>query len=285
MKLIHSLLLIFLASGGYAQFHKTPRSFVIHLLNQKLYDEAILVMQEKLQYATDTRERDSLYLAIGKTFYSLQQIPTSAIWLNQVSNAQPALHAEATLFSAFGSAHMHQYDKATTLLTAVPQGDSSWTRLRDLQLAGLLLLQHRFGDFDALPLASVNTWAITQQQAANLIRYRSQLGTVDRKSPALGAVLSALVPGAGKFYAGRKGNGLYSFLITSLLGAQTYEAYRKDGLNSARFIIYGTLFTSFYIGNVWGSAVAVKMVQTEKRDAIHSQILFDMHIPLRTFFR
>jgi hypothetical protein len=59
---------------------------------------------------------------------------------------------------------------------------------------------------------------------------------------------------------------------------------RKDGVSSPRFIIYGSLFSLFYIGNIWGSALSVKIKRQEFNEKIDEQILFDMHIPLRTLF-
>jgi TM2 domain-containing membrane protein YozV len=97
-------------------------------------------------------------------------------------------------------------------------------------------------------------------------------------------LLSAVVPGAGKVYAGQLGQGVAIFLQNTIFALQAYEGYRKDGPRSARFLIYGGLFTVFYIGNVWGSVLSVQIKRQEMYDKINNQIVFDMHIPLRTIF-
>jgi hypothetical protein len=79
--------------------------------------------------------------------------------------------------------------------------------------------------------------------------------------------------------------GIYSLLISSLLGLQAYEGFQKDGINSVRFILYGSLFSAFYVANIWGSVLSIKMIKNERTEAIHNQILLDLHIPLRTLFR
>jgi hypothetical protein len=97
-------------------------------------------------------------------------------------------------------------------------------------------------------------------------------------------LLSAVVPGAGKVYAGQLGQGVAIFLQNSIFALQAWEGYRKDGPRSARFLIYSGLFTVFYIGNVWGSVLSVQIKRQEMYERINNQILFDMHIPLRTIF-
>ena len=85
-------------------------------------------------------------------------------------------------------------------------------------------------------------------------------------------------------YAGKVGQGIAGLLSTSLFGLQAYEAYRKDGLNSARFIIFGGLFSAFYVANIWGSVFTVKLRRDEFNNAVNKAILVDLHIPLRTIF-
>lgn len=267
-----------------AQFNNTPTGFVRHLLNKKMYEEAIVVLKEKLGHAPTLAAKDSTRLFLGRTYYNLQQLQPSIEHFDAVSRAQSTLHLEATFFSAFNEAYQKNPKAARQKLLAL-NVDGQSQHLKNFELAGISLLEGNLPHFDSLHQTLAKEWPVIQQQQKNLLAYRNELRIAKQKSMLLAGSLSALVPGVGKIYAGRKGNGLYTFLITSLLGAQAYEAYRKDGVKSARFIIYGSLFTSFYIGNIWGSALAVKVVKNERKDAIQSQILFDMHIPLRTIFQ
>lgn len=114
--------------------------------------------------------------------------------------------------------------------------------------------------------------------------YYDKLRGFRHRSPVLAGVYSALVPGLGKWYAGKKKQGIAAFLPVIGLAALTYEAYRKDGVKSARFIGFGTLFTIFYVGDIWGSTLAVKIRRNEFNKEYDNKILFDMHIPLRNFF-
>ncbi len=284
---MRALLFLFVCfpSSVVAQFKNTGHDFVQHLLSHKMYDEALLVLSEKLAHSTTIEARDSMNFFLGKTFYDLQQLPSSIEHLDAVSMAMPSLYNEARFFSAFNESYLKKTDLAQQKLLAFFPTGARWQQLKKFELAGIFLLAGNLASFDSLQRNFTDDWSVVQQQQKNLIVHRNNLNGLKRKSVFLAATLSTIIPGGGKFYAGRKGNGIYSLLITALLGAQTYEAYRKDGLKSGRFIIYGSLFTSFYIGNIWGSALAVKVVRNERRDAIHNQVLFDMHIPMRTIFQ
>lgn len=268
-----------------AQFRDTPNRFVLHLLNNKMYDEAILVLNEKLNYAVSQPQRDSMNFLLGKTYYTLQQLPQSIEKFDLVTDTTASFYAEAKFFSAFNEAYLNKYELAEKKLSSMKSNNLQWNQLKTFEQAGVALLQSKFIRFDSLKNQFTDEWPIISQQQKNFTSYKESLTEINHKSVFVAGALSALLPGAGKFYAGKKGNGIYTLLISSLLGAQAYEAYRKDGIKSVRFIIYGSLFTSFYVGNIWGSALAVKIVRDEKRDAIHHQVLFDMHIPLRTIFQ
>jgi len=79
--------------------------------------------------------------------------------------------------------------------------------------------------------------------------------SVSRKSPILGGFLSAIVPGTGKIYAGRAFDGLLSLLINVSTGYSAYRAYRYG--RELEFYLYSGLFLIFYLGDIYGSYVAV----------------------------
>lgn len=85
-----------------------------------------------------------------------------------------------------------------------------------------------------------------------------------KKSSALAGLYSALIPGMGKVYIGKKRQGFNMFLSNTVLAIQAYESYRKRGIESARFIVFGSAFSFFYISNIVGSIIGTKKL---KRDA------------------
>jgi tetratricopeptide (TPR) repeat protein len=85
-------------------------------------------------------------------------------------------------------------------------------------------------------------------------------------------VLSGILPGLGKIYAGRWGDGFYSFLIVGVLGWQAWHGFRQAGRNSTRGWIYGTLGTIFYLGNIYGSVMAAKIHNQQKEKLLLLQV-------------
>jgi len=115
-------------------------------------------------------------------------------------------------------------------------------------------------------------------------KYNNERMALKFRSPVVAGILSAVIPGLGKVYAGKKKQGLGAFFPVLSSALLTWEAYNRGGLKDARFWIFGTIFTTFYIGNIWGSISAVSIKNQEINRSYENKILFNMHIPLRNFF-
>ena len=104
------------------------------------------------------------------------------------------------------------------------------------------------------------------------------------KNPWLAAGASAIVPGLGKIYAGELGEGVASFLAVAALSAITAENWIKNGATNWKTILFGTAGTIFYLGNIYGSYISVGIHNNFINNELDTAILFNMHIPLRSFF-
>ncbi|MFC1716055.1 tol-pal system YbgF family protein [Candidatus Poribacteria bacterium] len=80
-----------------------------------------------------------------------------------------------------------------------------------------------------------------------------------RKSPILAGLMSTVVPGAGKFYCGQYGDGLYSLFLAGATGLLAWDGFRDDGLHSIRGWVLGSMGAIFYTGNVYGSVIAARV--------------------------
>jgi tetratricopeptide (TPR) repeat protein len=85
------------------------------------------------------------------------------------------------------------------------------------------------------------------------------------KSKMTAGLLSTVIPGMGKIYAGRSNDGLYSFITIGLTAWQAYDGFHENGTHSVKGWIYGTVSSIFYLGNIYGSMVAIK-IYNEKLD-------------------
>ena len=96
------------------------------------------------------------------------------------------------------------------------------------------------------------------------------------KSEVLAGLMSAVIPGTGKVYADRVTDGLYSLFIIGLASWQAFDGFSKDGTRSPKGWIYGSLGTVFYLGNIYGSVVAVKIHNERIEDNFLNKIEIDL---------
>jgi hypothetical protein len=91
--------------------------------------------------------------------------------------------------------------------------------------------------------------------AASLARTR-----LPERGRFLGSALSTLVPGLGQVYAGRPGDGLYSFLIVGTCAAVSYYYWRNPDQDPGRVKlgIFAGLTLLFHAGNVYGANLAAR---------------------------
>ncbi|OGU55888.1 MAG: hypothetical protein A2V66_18190 [Ignavibacteria bacterium RBG_13_36_8] len=77
------------------------------------------------------------------------------------------------------------------------------------------------------------------------------------KSPLTAAVLSAIIPGAGKIYTGNYGDGITAFLLTGILSFLAYDNFKAD--HDFRGWLFTGLAVMFYSGNVYGSVASTQI--------------------------
>lgn len=85
------------------------------------------------------------------------------------------------------------------------------------------------------------------------------------KKPVIGALLSTLVPGLGKLYAGKARSFGTTFIINAAYAAQTIESSYKLGIKNPLSIINLGAFSVFYLSNVYGSYKAILDLKKERK--------------------
>lgn len=225
---------------------------------------------------------DTLDFLRGDVTFSMKKLDEAAHFYSQVPSTSP-FYEKSFFYSVVADAHLGRIAEASALLETYGREDNS--ELASLQRAGLALLE---GDAPAWRQAAAGfsyadyTLAASERTLDAIAAFRFE---TRRRSPALAAAMSAVVPGLGKIYAGRTGEGISSFLYVGILGAITAENWIKAGPTNWKTILFGTAASLFYIGNIYGSYVSVGLYYNDLQNEQDTAILYNIHIPLRSIFR
>ncbi|OQX52096.1 MAG: hypothetical protein B5M53_09390 [Candidatus Cloacimonas sp. 4484_209] len=80
---------------------------------------------------------------------------------------------------------------------------------------------------------------------------------IEKKDILTAAFLSVIVPGTGRFYSGRVGDGFYSFLTVAVPGVISYYYWKKERKTAFRVSLGFSI--AFYIGDIYGSIISAKL--------------------------
>ena len=84
------------------------------------------------------------------------------------------------------------------------------------------------------------------------------------KSPVFAALISALIPGSGRFYAGRKFDGISGLWSFFLYGSTTYKLIENENKILTPIFVGICFYT--YLGEIYGGWRAAKYYQTSLKD-------------------
>lgn len=96
--------------------------------------------------------------------------------------------------------------------------------------------------------------------------------SIKKKSPALAGLMSAIVPGAGRFYAKDWKDGIVSMFFVGTMAFQSYRGFHQSGVKSTRGWIYGGVALGFHLGNIYGSVVSAKGYNKKSHQFIRNKI-------------
>ena len=245
--------------------------FIDYLLGNNLSKDALAWIQHK-----DYAPSDTLDYMKGLTFYTAGKLDLAAAEFEKVPGTSP-YYDKSLLLGAVSYAYTGGYDSGLRLISAYPDSE-----LKSYGQAAFSLLTDDKAGYE---LASKNftytDYSLAEGEKIFGNIYQSRF--VDKqKSPALAAAMSAVLPGAGKWYAGRKDEGIVSLITVGVFAGITAENWIKKGPKDWRTIVFGTLGSLFYIGNIYGSYVSVGIYNDNLRNAQNSTIVFNLHVPVRS---
>jgi TM2 domain-containing membrane protein YozV len=255
--------------------------FVDHLVKAGLFKEALFVLDSA--ECSSVESNDSTDWFRGWSYFSLNNPELSSDYLLKILPASP-FYIKSHFYAAYNYAGTSRPDSAVQILENIELKPGNLRAVRDYQIAGLGLLHGDIPSFIEWYRTPGSYLPELGESSGNLIRLCVEMEDHKVKSRFVAGLLSGIIPGSGKFYAGRKGEGIAAFLSTVSLGLITWENYRKDGLKDFKTLAFGSAFAIVYTANIYGSVISVRISETEYNDKIKNTVLFNLRIPLDRIF-
>jgi hypothetical protein len=257
--------------------------FYHHLKSIGDQAESLFLLQSLINDNSDYVIADSLHVLAGWQYYSMKELSRANSHFLKVSSSSSQFY-KARFFSAYNYSYLSKLDSASFILGNLKPDSPELNELKNFETGGIALLSRNFELFEQCRLNFSGNFFSFSEEEMKLIEYAEKLMSYKPKSPAIAALLSTLFPGAGKVYAGKIGEGISSFLIVSTLGLISYENYRKDGIYNFKTILFSGITSIYYGGNIVGSYYSAIEKNKNFYHVVDQKILFDIHIPLRSFF-
>lgn len=277
-----SFLLILILLSRTSQGQDFDYTFLKYLNDSRQYSTLL----DYSKYLQDEKHisNDTLFFFEGKSYYAEKNHKNAFESLSKVKSSS-VYYSESVFLAFINAIYNESYQKGASMLDSFVPKDTVLSDFKYYQLAALSLLKREISSYEAYKENITSNYYFTEKEQRSLDQIAVDLKEQRNKSVWLAGLYSAILPGAGKFYAGKRGQGIYTFIISSFLALQTWESYHKSGVESPRFIIYGSLFSLFHVANIWSSSLAVKRYNNELNEAINYRIRMDMHIPIRALFK
>ncbi len=258
--------------------------FVTYLIDKSEYKNAIHLMKKiELKTLTHTQS-DSLNYYLGWSYNKNKINDSSALYFGKVSETS-SFYFKSNFYQTLNYIDTKKYEEGTLVLNALKTDtNENYKQLKFFEEAGISLLKKDYTLFDSLSSKFNYAYSPISEEQQELTEYSRQMKKYKKKSPLVAALLSTAIPGLGKIYAGKKGQGLSAFFTCVVFGAIAAENIVKSGYKSPQSIVFESLFSMFYIGNIYGSALSVKLSRNSFFKTKQDEILVTLHFPLHRVF-
>ena len=145
-----------------------------------------------------------------------------------------------------------------------------------IQLLMASVLKNKTEDFDLLFNSEKSKDPILSLIEFDLYVQKVDISRRRKKSGFLAGLMSAVIPGTGKIYAGKPHEALNSFLPVAFNAVQAGEGYYYKKFNSPHFYVFAGIGSVFYASNILGSVRAAKRKNEEFSDKIKTNVEFEL---------
>lgn len=249
-------------SGGQSDLFSIPNrlKFANHLYAEKDYLRAIGEYKEILKSVENDTVRfrfANSFLKIGRYDEAAQNFKTLFVGSKLEDEAKLSYYQSLFFsndYSTFRTNYVGGFYLSQKYLRVIERLNSASYFLQQSSLPNESILIKPFED-------SVQT---------RLIYFSQMIKNPPQKNPTTAALLSVVIPGAGKYYTGELTDGLIAFGVTILSGFLAVNNFQHD--HQFRGWLFTGLTAFFYGGSIYGSAASAKIYNAKLKSDLDKDI-------------
>lgn len=258
--------------------------FIRYLIGNDMKEEALTWAKKDFSSMNyNPNSLDTIDFLKGWAFYSSKILDKASLSFDKVRDSS-SFKSASLFFSSLCSAYSNEFKKAENNLLKNQNLLVAHKELYSFELAGYCLLQRDFVSYEKYQQDFYYNSYVLSEKERTLDSIYYLLENKKVKSPFFAATLSAIIPGAGKIYAGNLGEGISSLITVGSFAGLCAENWVKHGFANWKTLLFGSLASVFYVGNIYGSYFSVKISENEFNNNQNLSILYNIHIPLRSTF-
>jgi TM2 domain-containing membrane protein YozV len=268
----------------YAQFDCSMDLRLLKYLNDsKKVNESLILSSLMLKEQKCNASIDSVLFYRGWAFYQLQQLDSATGYFLSV-RIPDSLYNKARFFAVIISLYKNNPGLSDSIAQTIRLSSHVISDLKNLCLAGISLYQGNINSYREFAKAiNADNYLISNE--FNELAAASRLYEQKRKSPVKAAMFSAILPGSGKWYLGRKGQAITSFLTVGLLAGIASEFVVKNGWKNFYSLSAVSATAIFYGGNIYGSYYLGKQLNKRADEKIKQDIQYYLHVAVRNVYQ
>lgn len=226
-------------------FLDNQKVFIKKLYREKRYFNAISETRRLISYGGDNPEKRRYEYFILGNYYLGEQYKSVIFHLN---NSSKDLNIDEKLLLSRSYIKAGLYNESYNVLKEQKYGKNRKNNYRILlaRIEPLLFMRKNNSALDRVYEAERY---IQTDAYVDLKKHLLKHCDINYRSPVLGGIFSAVVPGAGQVYSGKYLPGLISLLGVAVAGAGTWY-YREKGNRGLTYSM-GFFTLLFYTGNIY----------------------------------
>jgi len=246
-------------------------SFGKQLFEEKEYYRAITEFKRFLFLFPEDQKADNARLLIAKSYYNGKMFEECANYLERCHIGDSGVRLESVFLLGDAYVNMENYKIARDTFKAIIDEDPGST-VADLAFVRIARLHLIKSEWEAAAEAykgvkNDEKMAIVAKEAAKTALHGKE---IPRRSPVVAGVLSAILPGAGHLYVGRKQDAFVALMLNSGFIWGIIESFRSDKPVVGGILSFFEL--GWYAGSINGSVNSAYKYNEKKENIFRNNM-------------